>query len=26
VKFQPLRERLDQWLLEQIPRDTTAQP
>jgi len=26
VKFQPLRERLDRWLLEQIPQDTTAQP
>ncbi len=24
VKFLPLRERLDQWLLEQIPQDTTA--
>jgi Fe-S cluster assembly protein SufD len=24
VKFGPLRERLDQWLLEQIPQDTTA--
>jgi Fe-S cluster assembly protein SufD len=24
VKFQPLRERLDRWLLEQIPQDTTA--
>ena len=25
VKFGPLRERLDQWLLEQIPQDTTEQ-
>jgi Fe-S cluster assembly protein SufD len=24
VKFEPLRERLDRWLLEQIPQDTTA--
>jgi Fe-S cluster assembly protein SufD len=25
VKFEPLRERLDQWLLEQIPQDTAVQ-
>jgi Fe-S cluster assembly protein SufD len=25
VKFGPLRERLDQWLLEQIPQDTAVQ-
>ncbi len=24
VKFQPLRERLDRWLLEQIPQDAVA--
>jgi Fe-S cluster assembly protein SufD len=26
VKFGPLRERLDQWLLEQIPQDTAVEP